>query len=42
MPISFEVKLNSIGEQFLKACLNERSKELIKEIINNKEQNNDQ
>jgi len=32
MLIMFEVKLNSVGEQFLKACLNKRSEELIKKI----------
>ncbi|MGL4367903.1 MAG: Abi-alpha family protein [Brevinemataceae bacterium] len=34
--------ITEFGEQFLKACLNERSEELIKDIINNKEQKNDQ
>lgn len=31
---SYGMMLTQFGEQFLKACLNERSEELIKEIIN--------
>lgn len=40
--LTTHVYITEFGKQFLKACLNEKSEELIKEIINNKEQENDQ